>query len=256
MAKGYHISAVVLSRNSEKEIGRCLASLKGWADEVILVDGQSTDRTLAIAKDAGAKAYSHEFLGAFAKERNFGTDIAQGEWVLQLDSDEVVTEQFKQKCDEVLPSTQCVAFKFKRKNIFLGHEFLHGGWYHWSQHLFKKGCASYEGRVHERMIVGKEVGTLDADIRHYPFASITQFLQRQNRYTDLQAQDIIDAAKELSLKAVRYQLTVKSMKLFRKIFFKKRGYKEGVYGYIFAMLNVFVHFLKWAKVWEKVCKTQ
>jgi ADP-heptose:LPS heptosyltransferase len=250
MPKGYSLSAVVLSNNSEKKIGSCLESLKGWADEVIVVDGGSTDNTIKIAEGFGAHVYSHPFLGSFAAERNFGTDKAISEWVLQLDSDEVVSEGFKKKCDETLAGTPCAALKFRRKNIFLGHPFTYGGWYHWSQHLFKKGKARYEGRVHEKMIVDGEVGNLDADIIHTPFDSIAEFIERQNRYTDLQARDIIDSEKDLTAKKIRYNLKVKPLKLFRKIYFSKKGYKEGRYGLIFALLSSWVHFVKWAKVWE------
>lgn len=251
MMKKYKISAVVLSRNSAGKIEKCLASLAGWADEIIVVDGESTDDTAKIAVKFGARLHSHKFLGAFSAERNFGSDKAAGEWVLQLDSDEIVSDEFKRKCDEVLPATHCAAFKFRRKNVFLGHEFRYGGWYHWSQHLFRKGMARYEGRVHEKMLVDGEVGYIDADILHIPFDSISEFIERQNRYTDLQAADIIDQEGDLGPGNVRYNLRVKPVRLFRKIYFNKKGYREGLYGLIFAALSSWVHFLKWAKVWER-----
>jgi glycosyltransferase involved in cell wall biosynthesis len=252
MPKGYLLSAVVLSCNSEKKIARCLNSLLGWADQIILVDGQSKDNTIKIAKEFGAQIYSHKFLGSFAKERNFGTEKATGEWILQLDSDEVVSDDFKRKCDEVLPKTKYVAFKFRRKNIFLGHYFKYGGWYHWSQHLFKKGFAYYKGRVHEKMIVKGEVGYLDADILHFPFDDINEFLERQDRYTDLQAKDIIEERQNtLNIKEIKYNLSIKPIKLFKKIYLNKMGFKEGIYGFVFAVLFSYVHFLKWIKVWEK-----
>ena len=242
---------MILSKNSEKKIEKCLSSLKGWTDEIILVDGGSTDNTIKIAERFGAHVYSHPFSGSFARERNFGTDKASSDWVLQLDSDEIVTDSFKQKCDATLPAAKCTAFKFRRKNVFLGHEFTYGGWYHWSQHLFKKGSARYEGRVHEKMIVNGDVGLIDADILHIPFDSISEFIERQNRYTDLQAADIIDQEEPLTQKKIKYNLKVKPAKLFRKIYFNKKGYKEGIHGLIFAILSSYVHFLKWAKVWEK-----
>lgn len=252
MGKGYSLSAVVLSCNSEKKIANCLASLANWADEIILVDGASQDRTLEIAKSFKVRIYSHSFLGSFAEERNFGTQKAKGEWILQLDSDEVVSDNFKKKCEQVLPDTECVAFKFRRLNFFLGHSFKYGGWYHWSQHLFKKGFAHYEGRIHEKMIVQGKVGYLDAEILHYPFDSLSEFIERQNRYTDLQAQDIIEGEKNLTKAKVFYNLTLRPIKLFKKIYFNKKGYKEGIYGLAFAGLFTYVHFLKWAKVWERL----
>jgi len=251
MQKRYSLSAVILSKNSEKKIGSCLSSLKGWADEIIIVDGGSTDNTVKIAAQFGARVYPHPFSGSFAMERNFGTEKASGEWVLQLDSDETVTDGFKKRCDEILPGTKYSAFKFRRKNVFLGHEFTYGGWYHWSQHLFKRGFAVYEGRVHEKMIVKGDVGLIDADMLHMPFDSISEFIERQNRYTDLQVADTIDQDKELTVKKIRYNLKVKPAKIFRKIYINKKGYKEGIYGFIFAFLFSYIHFLKWAKVWEK-----
>lgn len=252
MASGYSLSAVILSSNSEKKIGKCLESLRGWADEIIVIDGQSTDGTVKIAESYGARVYSHPFLGSFARERNFGTEKCKSEWILQLDSDEFVSADFKKACDEALPETSFAAFKFRRKNIFLGHAFKYGGWYHWSQHLFKKGRAKYEGRVHERMIVDGGIGLLDAEIIHTPFDSISEFIERQNRYTDLQAQDIIDTEKDLSRRNIRYNLKIKPLKLFRKIYFNKKGYMEGFYGLVFALLSSWVHFLKWSKVWELI----
>ncbi|MCX5667114.1 MAG: glycosyltransferase [Candidatus Omnitrophica bacterium] len=251
MTKNYSISAVILSKNSEKKIEKCLESLAGWADEILLVDGGSTDKTADIAKRFGAKVYFHAFSGSFAEERNFGTEKASSDWVLQLDSDEIVSDAFKKKCDEILPGTKCAAFKFRRKNVFLGHEFTYGGWYHWSQHLFKNLSARYEGRVHEKMVVNGNVGFIDADMLHIPFDSISEFIERQNRYTDLQAADIIDQEKDLTRKKIKYNLKVKPAKLFRKIYFNKKGYKEGLHGLIFAILSSYVHFLKWAKVWER-----
>ncbi|MDP2923646.1 MAG: hypothetical protein Q8O30_08025 [Candidatus Omnitrophota bacterium] len=174
---------------------------------------------------------------------------------LRLDSDEVVSEEFKNKCNEILPVTSCAAFKFLRKNSFLGHTFACGGWYHWSQHLFKKGLAHYEGRVREKMVVNGEVGNIEADILHFPFDNLAEFIDRQNRYTDLQAQDIIDT-EPVTIKKIKYNLTWKPLKLFKKMYLNKKGYKEGRHGFIFAVLFSWVHFLKWAKVWEKFSSAQ
>jgi glycosyltransferase involved in cell wall biosynthesis len=248
------LSAVILSHNAQSTIAKCLASLSGWADEIIVVDGQSSDETVNIARQFGARVFSHAFLGSFAEERNFGTEQANGDWILQLDSDEVISEEFKKKCAEILAATTCVAFKFRRKNYFLGRSLAYGGFYHFSQHLFRKGFAYYEGRVHERMVVRGGVGEIDADILHFPFDNLNEFIERQNRYTSLQASDIIDEYKDLSIAKVRYNLTWKPLKLFKKMYLNKKGYKEGVHGLVFIILFCFVHFLKWAKVWERLYK--
>jgi glycosyltransferase involved in cell wall biosynthesis len=248
--KGYSIAAVIPSKNSEKKIEKCLASLVGWADEIIVLDSESVDNTVEIAQSFRAKVYSHPFLGTWAKERNFGAEKATSEWILSLDTDEVVSDEFKTKCNQILPNTKFVAFKFFRKNYFLGHPFKYGGWYHMSQHLYKKGFAHYEGAVHEKYIVNGEVGIINADILHYPFDSISEFIERHNRYTSLQTTEILDEEKGLNIKKIKYNLTIKPLKLFKKMYLNKKGYKEGLHGFIFCVLFTWVHFLKWAKVWE------
>lgn len=251
MQKNYSIAVAIPSKNSEKKIGNCLASVAGWADEIIILDSESMDNTVKIAESYGAKVYSHPFLGTWAKERNFGAEHAKSEWILSLDTDEIVPEEFKKECGRILPKTKYAAFKFIRKNFFLGHFFKYGGWYHRSQHLFKRGYAHYEGMLHETMIVNGETGELDAEILHYPFDSLAEFIERHNRYTGIQAQEIIATDKSLSMKKIKYNLTWKPLKLFKKMYLNKKGYKEGMYGFIFVMLFAWSHFLKWAKVWEK-----
>lgn len=252
MLKEYSLGTVILAYNSEKKLSKCLESLEGWCDDIVIVDGGSTDNTVTIAKNSGARVYIHPFSGSFAEERNFGAEKSNSEWVLQLDSDEVLSEGFKRKCDLILPETHFAAFKFWRKNVFLGHPFTYGGWYHMSQHLYKKGYAHYEGRVHEKMLVKGETGCIEGDVLHYPFDSISEFIERQNRYTDLQAQDILDSGEKPDMKKIKYNLTFKPLKLFKKMYLDKKGYKEGIYGFIFSMFFSYVHFLKWAKVWEKI----
>lgn len=253
--KGYTIAVTIPSKNSEKKIANCLASVAGWADEIIVMDSESTDKTAKIAESFGAKVYVHPFLGSWAKERNFGAEQAKSEWILSLDTDEVVSDGFKAKCDETLPHTKCAAFKFWRNNCFLGRFLRYGGWYHKSQHLYKKDFAHYEGMLHEKYIVNGEVGDLDAEVLHYPFDNLSEFIERQNRYTSIQAEEIILEEKDLNIKKIKYNLTWKPLKLFKKMFLNKKGYKEGMYGFVFCVLFTWVHFLKWAKVWEIYIKS-
>lgn len=253
--KGYKIAVTIPSKNSEKKITNCLVSIKDWADEIIVLDSESTDKTAEIARGFGAKVFIHPFLGSWAKERNFGAEQATCDWILSLDTDEVVSEDFKKKCDEILPNTKYAAFKFWRKNFFLGHPFRYGGWYHKSQHLYNKKVAHYEGMLHEKYIVNGEVGDLDAEVLHYPFDSISEFIERQNRYTSIQALEIIAEEKDLDIKKIKYNLTWKPLKLFKKMYFNKKGYKEGMPGLVFSILFSWVHFVKWAKVWEIYSKS-
>ena len=244
------ISVVIIAKNEEKKIGRCLDSVK-WADEVIVVDGFSTDRTPQIVAGHGARLVQHKFTGAFADDRNLGNDSARNDWVLQLDADDVVAADFKDKMEAALSTGGGkVVYKFRRVNFFLGHRMDHGGFHHFIPNLINRKHVKYEGVVHEVPVYNGGMGTLVADIEHYPFDSIGQFVERQNRYASIAAKELLRTEGRLGEKAVRKNMIGRSLKLFFKSYVKKQGYKEGLYGLIFGILFSLINFLKWAKYWE------
>ena len=244
------LSVVILTKNAADKLKNCLESVK-WADEIIIVDGGSTDGTVELAGKYTDKIISSEFQG-FDKERNKGADAAKGDWVLELDADEVVTDEFRKRLEGLLEGEDggCVSFKFRRKNIFLGRPMMRGGWYHYSAHLFKKGFAHYEGDVHEKLIVNGKQGKMEEGVEHYPFYTVSEFLERQNRYTTLQANEMFKKDRDIAEKEVMYNLKVRRRKLFWKLYLKKQGFREGWRGLIFSILYAWVHFVKWAKYWE------
>jgi glycosyltransferase involved in cell wall biosynthesis len=245
------VSVVIITKNEEKRIASCIDSVR-WADEVIVVDGLSTDRTAAIAQEKGAQVIAHRFEDDFGLERNIGIDHSRGEWILQLDADEIVTEGLRQQIQNIASSAQTpyVAYKFIRKNIFLGHVMRYGGWRHYSLHFFKKGYARYNGRVHHILEVNGRTGTLQAEIEHRPFENITQVISRQNRYTTIEARELFEKHGAISTRIIRHNLTIKPFKIFWKIYVRKKGYKEGVYGIVFTIIDMMTHFLRWAKYWQ------
>jgi len=244
------LSVVILAKNEEKRIATCLESLK-WVDEIVIVDGMSTDRTVEICKEHGAKVVQHKFEGDFGQERNIGNENCSGDWILQLDADEIVPEDFKNRLIEILEKEdEYTAYGFIRKNFFLGRFMKYGGWYHHSYHLFRKDCAHYDGKVHHQLIVDGKTGKLDVGVEHYPFHDISQLIERQNRYTTLEAEELYDLRGRIDEKEVRYNVKVKPAKLFWKFYVKKKGFKEGMHGFIFSVLFAWVHFLKWAKYWN------
>ncbi len=244
------ITAVILTKNEAEKIRRCLESIR-WADEIIVVDGESSDGTPEICQSYGAKVISHRFEGDFGQERNIGNDNATKDWILQLDADDVVTAQFQKSAEEILQNGSLhAAYRFRRTNCFLGRWMRYGGWNHYSLHFFRRGKARYQGRVHHALIVDGSIGTLQAPVEHYPFDSLQPFIGRQNRYTSIEALELMDLHGPASEKNLRYQTMVKPLKLFWKIYIKKQGFREGVQGFIFAGLYSYVHFIKWIKYWE------
>ena len=256
MVERQRLSVVVITKNEEPRIARCLKSVQ-WADEIIVVDGESTDRTVEIAQSLNAKVISHPFSGDFGVERNLGADAASGPWILQLDGDDVVSEELCLAIGRLLAEgSPHAAFQVRRKNNFLGHWMMRGGWYHYYHTLYRKDACRFSGRVHHLLNVTGTIGTLEAPVLHFPFTSLEQFVARQNRYTSLEAKEILDTQGVLDPKFVRYQVTWRPVKLFWKSFVKKQGFREGWYGLVFAILYAWVHFLKWAKYWELVREQQ
>jgi glycosyltransferase involved in cell wall biosynthesis len=248
------VSAVIIAKNEEKKIGNCLASLK-WADEVIVIDGFSTDKTVEIARAHGARVVQHAFTGKFADDRNLGLKEAKYDWVLAIDADDVIDSGFKAKLDETLSKNKGeVVYKFRRVNFFLGHRMDYGGFHHYIPNLVDRRHVKYEGVVHEVPVYQGEMGTLEADIEHHPFDSIEQFVARQNRYSTIAAGELLRQNGVMSQKEIRKGMIGKSFKVFTKSYFKKQGYKDGIYGLAFAVLFSFINFLKWAKYWELVRK--
>lgn len=244
------LSVVVLTKNAQEMLPACLASVS-WADETIVVDGGSTDGTVEAARGAQAQVIHDETSDNFAHLRNMGSQKARGDWILQLDADEVVTPDFRKAIEEILGDlSKHAAYKFRRRNFFLGHWMRFGGWDHQSLHLFRKGLARYEGRVHERLFVQGTIGSLRVGVDHYPFRTLEEFLDRQNRYTSLQALDRYEKEGPFPMKEIWRQTAVRPVKLFWKIFVKKQGFRNGRVGLIFAALFAFVELMLWAKVWE------
>ena len=127
---------------------------------------------------------------------------------------------------------------------------MQGGWYHYSAHFFMKGKAYYKGDIHEKLIVDGEQGLLEEGVLHYPFYSISEFVERQNRYTTLQAKEMVKNDNDITEKEIIYNMKRRPLKLFWKMYVKKKGYKEGIHGFIFSLLFAWVHFLKWTKYWD------
>ncbi|MBI4341811.1 MAG: glycosyltransferase, partial [Candidatus Omnitrophica bacterium] len=250
MSERQRLSVAILTKNEEGRIARCLESVR-WADELIVVDGLSTDRTVEIARRFGAQVISHAFEGSFAAERNLGLQHATGEWVLHLDADDVVTPEFRALVERLLAgSPSHAAFKFRRKSYLLGRFMRFGGWYHYLPNLVRREAVRYEGAVHERPVVEGTIGRLDADVEHHPCEDLRAFLDRHNRYTTLAAGELLAAHGRLRDAKIRRRLLRKPWKTFWKTYVKKQGFREGLHGLVFSLFFAGVELIKWAKYWE------
>lgn len=242
---------MLITKNEERQIARCLESAR-WADEIIVVDGESTDRTVEICRQYGAQVISHAFCGDFGHERNLGNEAATGDWILQLDADDTVSPQLRESIERILRvGSPHHAFKFRRRNWFLGHDMRHGGWYHYYPHFFRRGQAVFKGRVHHLLKSAEPPVILDGDLEHRPFDSLERFIGRHNRYTAIEAEEMFQQDGASQQPQIRYHVARRPLRLFWKTYVKKQGFREGWHGLVFSMLFAWVHFLKWAKYSEQ-----
>ncbi len=246
------LSCVVITKNEAKRVETLLDSLPDGA-EIIVIDDLSSDGTAELCRSYGAKVLVHSSGGDFDQQRNRGIDAATRSWVLQLDADEVLPESLAREIKEKIDNPGAAsAFRISRRNYFLGKEMRYGGW-HGQQmvKLFRKDKGRYVGHsVHETIEITGPIDSFREAVNHYPFESIGQFVARQNFYSTIEAGVMRQKLGALTEKRLHNQLRRSMRRTFFKIFIKKWGWRDGMHGFIFAVLYGWVDFLKWAKYWE------
>lgn len=246
------ISVVINTWNEEKNIERCLKSV-GWADEIVVVDMYSKDETVELAKKLGAKVYSHKYTTYVEPARDFALSKATGDWILVLDADEEIPTELAKKLKRLAKKPGEIRFfRLPRKNLIFGKWIKHSRW--WPDHIirfFKKGSVTWSDKIHSVPLTrgeGKDLEAKEANsIVHYHYQSISQYLERLNRYTDIQAKELIDS----DYKFAWQDLLKKPTGEFLSRFFADEGYKDGLHGLVLALLQAFSELVKYLKVWEE-----
>lgn len=246
------LAIVMMTKNEETRLAACLDRVVGWADEIVIIDDLSTDRTVEIARRYTEKIYAIASQDDHFAQWNRGIDRAVSDWILHIDADEWVTSALQQAIDAALADDGGhSAFRLMRLNYFLGRPMRHGGWHHPHLILFRRDRARCVGTgIHVRLEVQGTIGQLDADIEHYPFTSVAQFIQRQNHYASVDARVLVKERGRVPMRTILFQAAWRPWKLFSKFYIKKRARREGMVGLIFSVLFAFTHFLLWAHVWE------
>lgn len=246
------LSVVILTKNEESFIKECLDSVK-WADEIVIIDDNSTDMTLQIVRDYTDKIVVHPMNGDFVAQRNLGIEHASGDWILEMDSDEKMTPGLKDDILNILENgSDLSAFRYRRINNFCGKFLKHGGEESArSLRLFKKGKGRFEGAAtNDDLIVDGGIGDLDSVMEHYNYPTISRYLSMQDFYSSLEARDISKRLGLLPEKKLRKEIAYGPLKLFFKIYIKKGGFKDGTHGLVFAILSAWRRFLIYAKYWK------
>ena len=246
------ISAVINTYNEERNLERCLKSLKGFADEIVVVDMGSSDNTKEIAEKHDAKIYSFEYTRFVEPARNFAVSKAKNQWVLVLDADEELPSSLGKKLIQIAKENEADFVEIPRKNIIFGKWINHSRW--WPDCLvrfFKKNKVHFSDKIHVPPTTEGKGFLLEAKeewaIVHHNFQSISQFVERLNRYTDIQSDELVKKGYSFGWR----DLVVKPAEEFFSRFFSGEGYKDGIHGLSLALLQAFSELVLYLKVWEK-----
>jgi len=246
------VSVYIITLNEEEMIGRVLDSVR-WADEIIVVDSGSRDRTVDICREAGARVV-HRDLDSFVTQKNFALNLCRGEWALNIDADEEVSEVLAASLRDLVGGNRqksADVFRINRRTWYLGRWIRHCGWYpEYRVRLSRMGMAAWKGSVlHEYLepLNGVDTGVLSGDLLHRPYRNVSHHVTKIARYADMWAERELSAGRRPGV----WDILVHPAGRFVKMYIVKRGFLDGVPGLIVSMLGAVYTFLKYARLWEK-----
>ncbi len=239
------VTVVIAARNEAANLEACIDSVR-WAKEILVVENDSTDDTVAVARAAGATVFSNPF-ATIGKQRNAAIERATCEWILVIDADERGSRELGSEIQSVVRRNEREAHRIPRRNFFLGSEVRHGGWEHDQPvRLFRSSLRYNESRVHEHVDVTGEPGLLTATLTHEPYASIDSYLEKLERYSGWWAEDRYERGKRTSAGSI----WIRSRLRFASMYLVKLGFLDGETGVVLASLASTSVMTKYARLWE------
>jgi glycosyltransferase involved in cell wall biosynthesis len=251
------LSVAIVTLNEEETLARTLASV-AWAEEIVVVDSGSTDRTVEIARSYGARVIEREWPG-FAAQKNFAIEQCSGTWVLSLDADEELTPELQLEIQTLVASDPALdAFYLKRRNYFLGRWIRHGGFYPDAKlRLFRRNAANGplkfgERHVHETIAFDGKAGTLEFDLIHHAYPTLTNYIEHMNRYSSLGAEILTTRGRtSRSWLAFAMNVWVVPQYTFQWNYFCRLGFLDGREGLLLHLYHAVYTSWKYAKAWEQ-----
>lgn len=244
------LSVVIITYNEESNIIDCLASVHPIADEIIVLDSFSTDRTVQISESLGAVVYQQKFQGHI-EQKNAVKDLAKHNLILSIDADERLSEELIASIFKIKQNITADAYTFNRLNNYCGKWIKHGGWYPDRKLRIWKNGVGYWGGVnpHDKYIVpgDSKIDHLNGNLLHYSFKSISQHIKQVNHFTDISS----DIMKNDTHRIYFLNLFFAPVFKFSKDYFIRRGFLDGYFGFIIAAISAFSTFLKYVKILTK-----
>jgi glycosyltransferase involved in cell wall biosynthesis len=240
------LSVVLVVHNAGAQLPACLASVP-FADEIVVVDSGSSDDTATCAGQLGARVLQHEWMG-FGRQKQFAVAQARNDWVLCLDADERVSPELERSIRAALEAPVAPVYRMRRRNRFLGRWLNHGeGYPDWSTRLFDRRNAAWsDDPVHEKVLYAVTPGSLAGDLLHESAEDIANYLQKQNRYSTIAAQQLFERGQSASA----LHLVLSPFIRFTKFYILRLGFLDGLPGLVHTSIGSAASFMKYAKLIE------
>ena len=243
------ISAAIITFNEELNLRRCLQSLQKVADEIVVVDSLSTDTTIAIAGEFGAKVVLQPFLG-YIEQKNFALNQCTNNWVISLDADEALSNELVESILAVKNNTNVNAYTMSRLTSYCGQWIKHGGWYPDRKvRLFDRSISQWAGvNPHDKIELqsGAKCGLLKGDILHYTYNDLGEHIRQADKFSAIIAADLFHRGKKTSLIKIVFKPCIR---FFRDYIFKA-GWMDGYYGFVIAKISAHADFLRETRLKE------
>jgi glycosyltransferase involved in cell wall biosynthesis len=241
------LSATIITYNEEKKIQACIESIEGIADEILVVDSGSGDRTVEIAEAKGARVEEHRFDG-FVEQKNRAMELARYDLVLSIDADERLDDEAKASILRAKETGKADAYRISRLTNYCGKWIRHCGWYPDRKiRLWDRRKGKWTGmKVHEQLTMeeGATVGELEGLLLHYSYPSISSHVDTANRFSEWVAEELHQKGKK---PGIFYHLLLNPSFTFFKKYVLKSGFRDGYYGFVISVISAYHNFLKYAK---------
>ena len=241
------LSVAIITLNEEKNLERTLKSVQDFADEIVIVDSGSTDRTEEIAKKFGAKFVYQQWLG-YGPQRNMAIDLSSSDWVLNIDADEEISEELAKKIKAIKENSRAKVYKINFMSVCFGKKIKHGGWSNsYRIRLFKKDAGRFnENAVHEEFITKEEVSKLNEYIYHHSYSDLADYLRKFNKYTTLGAVEYHYKNRKASI----ISIVLSPLYKFIRMYIFRLGFLDGIEGFVLAILSALYTMVKYYKLRE------
>jgi glycosyltransferase involved in cell wall biosynthesis len=243
------LSVVIITFNEERNIGRCLESVKDIADEIVVLDSFSTDKTREICESYGVKFIEHAFEGHI-KQKNFAISQATYTHQLSLDADEALSEELKAEIRKVKDNWDADGFRMNRLSNYCGKWIRHSGWYPDTKlRLYNSGKGRWTGMdPHDKYELeqGSSIGKLKGDILHYTYYTIEEHILQANKFSSIAARELIEKGKPIYF----FKIFLNPIAKFIRNYILHLGFLDGYYGFIICQITANETFLKYIKAWQ------